>query len=92
MILSALITGAALIVGVSLLARFWNDITEWLKRAFVKVREIVNTVVLGTKIFIQKFGEAYKETQRFNTTVFLCVSDIFHMYAAGWIKVLCGIR
>lgn len=64
MILSALIAGAAIIAGASLLAAFWNDITAWLKRAFQKVKEVVQAVVLGTKIFIKKMGEAFKEISK----------------------------
>ena len=64
MILGAIIAGAALIAGTSLLAAFWNDITEWLKRAFIKVREVVQAAVLGTKVFIQRFRQAFKEVSK----------------------------
>lgn len=64
MILSALIAGAVILAGAGIVATFWNDITSWLKKAFQKVKEVVNAVVLGTKIFIKKIGEAFKEISK----------------------------
>ncbi len=64
MILGTLILAAGLLAGASLLAAFWNDITSWLKRAIAKVKQVVNAVVLGAKIFMKKTGEAFKEISK----------------------------
>ena len=45
MILSALIMGATLVVGGSLIVAYWNNIIDWLKRAITKVQSLVNHVV-----------------------------------------------
>lgn len=67
MILTALITGAAIIAGVGLLATFWNDITNWIKKAINKVREITNAVCYGVSVFIRKISEGLKEISKHYT-------------------------
>ena len=62
MLLVGLILGAAVIVGA--LAGFWNDIVDWLKRAINKVKEVIQHVVYGTKVFVKKFKEAIKEISK----------------------------
>ena len=64
MILSALIMGATLVVGGSLIVAYWNNIIDWLKRAITKVQSLVNHVVYGTKVFIQKINEGIKEISK----------------------------
>ena len=64
MILAALITGATILAGVTLIATFWNDITQWLQSAITKVKNIVNAVVYGTKIFIKKIKEGFQEISK----------------------------
>lgn len=64
MILTALLFGAAIITGTTLVATFWNDITDWLKKAVDKVKQVVKAVVFGFKVFIKKTGEAFKEISK----------------------------
>lgn len=64
MILTALLATAGVIAGVSLIARFWNNITEWIKKATQKVIEVVQTAVLGFKVFIKKLAEGFKEISK----------------------------
>lgn len=64
MLLTALITGAALIAGAGLLAAYWNNLVDWLKRAIKKVSEIVKTVVYGSKVLIRKISEGLKEISK----------------------------
>lgn len=64
MILTTLLFGATVLLGAGLIATFWNNITEWLKKAVQKVKEIVNAVVVGAKIFIKKIGEGFKEISK----------------------------
>lgn len=64
MILSAILLGAGLLVGTSLIVTYWNNIISWLKKAINKVKEIVDGVVYGTKVFIKKMKEAIKEISK----------------------------
>ena len=58
MLLTGLILGAAV---VGIIAAFWSDIVEFLKVAIRKVQSIVEGIVYGSKVFIQKIQEGYKE-------------------------------
>ena len=64
MILTALLFGAAVIAGAGIVAAFWNDLVAFLKKAVEKVRAVVAGIVYGTKVFIRKIGEAFKEISR----------------------------
>ncbi|MCI3923531.1 hypothetical protein MO973_25215 [Paenibacillus sp. TRM 82003] len=64
MIITSLIIGAALLVGGSLIARFWNDIIGWLKRGIEKVKTMIRTAVYGTKVFVRKMREAVQEISK----------------------------
>lgn len=61
MILVTLLFGAVLIAGA---ATYWSKIVDWLKRAIQKVKEIVNMVVYGVKVFVRKINEAIKEISK----------------------------
>lgn len=64
MILASIILGIACVAGASLIAAYWNNILDWLKRAIKKVREVIRQVVYGTKVFIKKIKEAIKEISK----------------------------
>lgn len=64
MILTSILIGAALIAGGSLIKRFWNDILAWLKRAVQKVKQIIKVAVYGTKVFIEKIGQGFREISK----------------------------
>lgn len=64
MILSWLITSAVLMAGTSLVVKFWNTIVSWLKRVYDKLRDIIQGVIQGTKIFFKKMQEAAKEISK----------------------------
>lgn len=64
MILTALLVGAGIIAGGTLLAAFWNDVVDWLKRAVEKVKTITGMIVYGTKVFIQKAYKAIQQISR----------------------------
>lgn len=64
MILTTLLLGAGLLVGGTLVASFWNEIVDWLKRAVVKVKQMIDMAVYGTKVFIKKMYEAIKEISK----------------------------
>ena len=67
MILTGLLMGAALLVGVSLLTAFWNDITDWLKRAAQKVKDVVGVFAIGFTVFVKKMREGLKEISKHYT-------------------------
>jgi len=58
MIAAALIMG--LLVVSSVLGKL-DEIISWLKRGIEAVKKAINMIVIGTKIFIKKIGEAFKE-------------------------------
>ena len=61
MIGTALIMGAAVIVGASVLATFWKKIVDWLKRIYKKLESLVKGLLYGTRVFFKKMGEAVAE-------------------------------
>ena len=56
-----LILGAAAIIGIGLIATFWNDILDFLKKAARKVKEVVKGFLYGSKVFLKKMREGVKE-------------------------------
>ena len=64
MILSSLLWGAAIIAGVGIVAAFWNDLVNFLKKAINKVHQIVEGIVYGCKVFVKKLREGVKEISR----------------------------
>ncbi len=58
--------GTLLLIGAAglLLASFWEDIVNWLKKAVEKIKSIVSGVVYGCKVFIQKIKEGAKEISK----------------------------
>lgn len=64
MIIAALIIGATAILGVSLIAKYMNNLIDWLKRAIKKVNEMIQMVVYGTKVFIKKVREGIEEISK----------------------------
>lgn len=59
----ALLIGAA-IIGAGAVARFWDNIRDWIIRGAEKVQKIIEGIVHGFKIFAKKIGEAYQEISR----------------------------
>lgn len=79
MIPVALIVGASLIVGMTLVARFWRSIQSYLIKAIQKVSEAIHRAVLGVRIFLKKAGDKViqitknysqdKETRKWHETI-----------------------
>lgn len=63
MIGTMLLIGAA-IVGGGLIATFWKQIVEWLKRILEKVKTLVQGVVAGFRIFFSKMQGVGKEISK----------------------------
>lgn len=53
-----------LLLGGALLATFWKDIVNWIKRGAEKILEKIKQVVVGVKIFVKKMNEAVKEISK----------------------------
>ncbi|MDU2688968.1 hypothetical protein QJR60_11420 [Paraclostridium sordellii] len=64
MILTSIILGTAFILGTGLIVAYWNNLLDWVKRAIHKVKEVINQVVYGSKVFIKKMEEAIKEISK----------------------------
>ena len=64
MILTTLLWGAAIIAGVGIVAAFWFDLVKFLKKAVEKVRQVVDGVVYGFKVFVTKMREGVREISR----------------------------
>lgn len=58
----ALILGATIILGSTLLARYWNKAIEFLKNTIHKLQEKFASArtLMGSSIFIRKFGDKYQ--------------------------------
>ena len=63
MIGTMLLLGAA-IAGVGLIAAFWNEIVDWLKRIHEKVKTMVQGAIAGFRIFFSKMQDAGKEISK----------------------------
>lgn len=59
MILAGLILAA--VTGGVILATFWDEIKDWLAAGLKKVQEVMRMVVYGSKVFVNKMGEAIQE-------------------------------
>ena len=57
MIMTGVILGATIVIGVGLLAKFWNNIISYLKKAIIKVQEMIHTAVVGVKVFLRKTSD-----------------------------------
>lgn len=63
MIGTMLLIGAA-IVGGGLIATFWRQIVDWMKRVLEKVKTLVQGVVAGFRIFFSRMQGAGKEISK----------------------------
>lgn len=64
MILTTLLFGAAVVAGVGLVALFWNELIDFLKKAVSKVKKMVAGIVYGFKVFVRKIREGVKEISK----------------------------
>lgn len=59
-LLGAVITAAA----VGIVAVFWQDFLDFLKKAVNRVRQMVEGVLYGSKVFIRKLAEGVREISK----------------------------
>lgn len=57
-----LLLSAALIAG---LAMFWQNIVAWIKKAVNKIKEVLRLTVEGTRTFITKTMEGFKNKSKY---------------------------
>ena len=55
----ALILGAV-ILGTTLVARYWNTIVDFMKRVIYKLKSKVRGTLMGSSVFIKKLGDRYQ--------------------------------
>lgn len=55
----ALILGAV-IVGTTLIARYWSRIVDFMKKVFYKLKSKINGVLMGSCVFIKKLGDRFQ--------------------------------
>lgn len=60
MIAIALILGATLIVGGTLVAKYWNKVLDFMKKVIDKLKKKVHGVLMGSAVFIKKIGNKYQ--------------------------------
>jgi len=65
MILSALLFGAAIIAGTGIVAHFWNNLVEFLKKSFKEIQKMVSGIVYGAKVFLRKTKEGIEEISKY---------------------------
>lgn len=63
-IISVVAFAAAAVTVVATLAEYWQQIVSWLDQCIKTVKKIVEGVVYGFKVFVQKTGEAIKEISK----------------------------
>lgn len=61
MILIPLLLGAAV---VGIVAAFWKDLVNFLRKAVQKVQQIISGIVYGCRVFVKKIHEGVKEISR----------------------------
>lgn len=55
----ALILGAV-ILGTTLVARYWNTIVDFMKKVIYKLKARVRGTLMGSSVFIRKLGDRYQ--------------------------------
>lgn len=60
MIATALILGAAFLIGASLLTKYWNKVIDVLKSVITKLKAKIKGIVMGSSVFIKKIGDKFQ--------------------------------
>ena len=60
MIATALILGATLLVGATLIAKYWNRVIDIMKKAIQKIQIMIAGTVMGSTVFIRKLGDMFQ--------------------------------
>jgi hypothetical protein len=82
MLITALIIGVSLIVGATLIAKYWNKIFAFLKNVVNAIKFKLKRLVLGTKVFMKRIGDKFQtrtknyskdeETKKWKETIVTC--------------------
>lgn len=57
MIEIALILGAAIIAGGTIIARYWNQILSFMKKVIQKLKGKIKGILMGSAVFIKRAGD-----------------------------------
>lgn len=57
MIEVAIILGAAIIAGGTILAKYWNQILDFMKGVILKLKKKMTGILMGSAVFIRKIGD-----------------------------------
>lgn len=69
MISIALILGVSILLGATLIVKYWNKVIEVMKRAIYKLQTMVEGVLVGSAVFIRKVGEKFQNrTKHYSRT------------------------
>lgn len=60
MIATALILGATLLIGGTLIAKYWNKIVEVLKKVINSIKTKIKGIVMGSSVFIKRIGDKFQ--------------------------------
>ena len=61
MIEMVIILAYTIVMGISLIRDFWNDIVRFVKKCYRLATRVVNGIKCATKIFLKKIREGYEE-------------------------------
>lgn len=55
-----LILGAALIVGGTLIAKYWRQMVDFLKKVVEKLKKVIKGTLMGSAVFLKKLGDKFQ--------------------------------
>ena len=55
-----LILGASVIVGATLVAKYWRNIVDFLKRVLTKLKQIIKGTIMGSAVFLKRIGDKFQ--------------------------------
>lgn len=55
-----LILGASVIVGATLVAKYWRKIVDFLKKALTKLKQIIKGTIMGSAVFLKRIGDKFQ--------------------------------
>jgi len=62
--ISLIALAAATVIGVGIIAAFWDSVRSWILRAAEKVKQVVKGIVYGATVFIKKISEGIQEISK----------------------------
>lgn len=60
MIIAVPLILGALIVGGTLIARYWRQMVEFLKKVLNKLKQVIKGTIMGSAVFLKKLGDKFQ--------------------------------